>query len=104
MTEEKLIPIKKLCTHYQVEMSLFSDLDEFGLVEIQSIENSLYIHEDKISVVEKIIRIQQDLNINLEGVDAVMNLLDKINDLQTELNSLKNRLRLYEDETRYFDN
>ena len=40
---------------------------------------------------------QKDLNINLEGVDTVLNLLDKINDLQTQLNTVQNRLRLYED-------
>mgnify|MGYP006139912525 FL=1 len=78
-------------------MSLFSELHEFGIIEILTIENSNFIHEDKISVVEKVVRMQKDLNINLEGVDTVLNLLDKINDLQTELNTVKNRLRLYED-------
>ena len=97
MSKEKLILINQLCTHYQVEMSLFSELHEFGIIEILTIENSNFIHEDKISVVEKVVRMQKDLNINLEGVDTVLNLLDKINDLQTELNTLKNRLRLYED-------
>jgi len=97
MTEEKLIPLKELCTHYRVEISFFSELDEFGLIEILSVEDSLYIQEDTVRVVEKIIRIHQDLNINLEGVDAVLNLLEKINNLQEELNSVKNRLRLYED-------
>jgi hypothetical protein len=97
MTEEKLIALKELCTHYRVEISFFSELDEFGLIEIQSVEDSLYIHEDTVRVVEKIIRIHKDLNINLEGVDAVLNLLERINILQEELNSVKNRLRLYED-------
>jgi hypothetical protein len=78
-------------------MSLFSDLHEFGIIEILTIEDSYFIHEDKISVVEKVVRMQKDLNINLEGVDTVLNLLEKIKDLQTELNTVKNRLRLYED-------
>ncbi len=97
MSKEKLILIKQLCSHYEVEMSLFSELHDFGIIEILTIENSYFIHEDKISVVEKVVRMQKDLNINLEGIDTVMNLLDKINDLQTELNTIKNRLRLYED-------
>lgn len=97
MSREKLIQIKQLCTHYQVEMSLFSELNDFGIIEILTIEDSYFIHEDKISVVEKVVRMQQDLNINLEGVDTVFNLLDKINGLQSELNTVKNRLRLYED-------
>jgi chaperone modulatory protein CbpM len=97
MSKEKLILINQLCTYYQVEMSLFAELHDFGIIEILSIEDSYFIHEDKISVVEKVVRIQKDLNINLEGVDTVLNLLDKINNLQTELNTVKNRLRLYEE-------
>ena len=97
MSKENLIPIKQLCRHYQVEISLFSELNSLGIIEVLTIEDSHFIHEDKISVVEKVVRIQNDLNVNLEGVDTVLNLLDKINELQTELNAVKNRLRLYED-------
>lgn len=97
MSKEKLIPLNQLCTHYQVEMSFFSYLHEFGFVEILTIEESHFIHEYKINDVEKIIRMQKDLNINLEGIDTVFNLLEKISELQTELISVKNRLRLYED-------
>jgi len=97
MSKEKLILINQLCAHYQVEMSLFSELHDFGIIEIITIENSCFIPENKISVVEKVVRMQKDLNINLEGVVTVLNLLDKINDLQIELNTIKNRLRLYED-------
>ena len=97
MSKEKLILIPQLCAHYQVEMSFFSELHEFGIIEVLTIDNSTFIHEDKISVVEKVVRMKKDLNINLEGVDTVLNLLDKINDLQTQLNATQNRLRLYED-------
>lgn len=97
MNKEKLIQVNQLCTHYQVEMSLFSDLHEFGIIKIITIEDSYFIQEDKITVVEKVIRMHKDLNINLEGIDTVLNLLEKISALQTELNTVKNRLRLYED-------
>lgn len=96
MSKENLIPIKQLCKHYQVEISLFSELHNLGIIEVLTIEDAHFIHEDRIRVFEKVVRIQNDLNINLEGIDTVMNLLDKINDLQTELNTVKNRLRLYE--------
>lgn len=97
MSKEKLILINQLCTHYQVEMSLFSDMHAFGIIELLTIEDSYFIHEEKISVVEQIIRMKNDLNINLEGIDIVLNLLEKINDLQTDLTAVKNRLQLYED-------
>lgn len=97
MSKENLIPIKQLCRHYQVEISLFSELHNLGIIEVLTIEDTHFIHKDKINVVEKVVRIQNDLSVNLEGVDTVFNLLDKINELQNELNNLKNRLRLYEE-------
>ena len=43
------------------------------------------------------IRLHYDLNINLEGLDAVYNLLKRVENLQSEITSLHNKLRIYED-------
>lgn len=98
MTKENYIAINELCSHYKVEMSFFSNLNEFGLLELRTIEKTQYISIDKLNDLEKMLRLHQELNINTEGIDIVFNLLDKINNLQEELTSIKNRLRLYEDE------
>lgn len=95
MSKENFIPLAKLCTHYKVEMSFFSRLSEIGLIEITTMEQSQYIHPDKINDIEKMIRIHQELNVNMEGIDIVFNLLQKIDDLQNELISIKNKLDLY---------
>ncbi len=42
------------------------------------------------------IRMHHDLEVNPEGIDVVFNLLQKIERLQKDLNTTKNRLRLYE--------
>ena len=97
MSLKNFIPINQLCTHYKVEMSFFSSLNEFGLIEIKTFEQSYYIHQDKVNDIEKIIRMHQELDINFEGIDTIFNLLEKIKALQTELITTKNRLRLYED-------
>lgn len=95
MNIENLIPVPALCIHYEVEMSFFNNLSEMGLIEIKTIKDTQYIDTD-IYEIEKIIRMHQELAVNIEGIDVVLNLLQKIDDLQNELNSVKNRLRLYE--------
>nr|CCG00199.1 conserved hypothetical protein [uncultured Flavobacteriia bacterium] len=67
-----------------------------GLIQIQIIAEKEFIHQDQISDLEKIIRLHNELNMNLEGIDVVFNLLKKERALRKELNALKNRLRLYE--------
>lgn len=92
MSTKKFILLNNLCAHYNVEMSFFNSLNEFGLIEIILVEESQYIHHNKITDIEKMIRIHQELNVNIEGIDVVLNLLEKIEKLQNELIITKNKL------------
>ncbi|WP_426064664.1 chaperone modulator CbpM [Flavobacterium sp. DSP2-3-1] len=93
---ENLIPIPVLCDYYEVKLSFFTNLSDMGLLEIKTIETSQYIDSDAVYEIEKMVRMHQELNVNIEGIDIVFNLLQKIDALQNELTALKNRLRLYE--------
>lgn len=98
MNEKHFIPTQTICSHYNIEVSFVDALNNMGLIQIEIIEQSRFIHQDQISDLEKIIRLHEDLNVNLEGIDVVFNLLKKEEELKNELNTLKNRLRLYESE------
>tara|TARA_R110002126_G_scaffold74398_7_gene185567 strand:+ start:73 stop:369 length:297 start_codon:yes stop_codon:yes gene_type:complete len=93
-----LIPIDVLCVHYQVNDSFFKNLVSTGLLDLHIVEEVTYVHQDSLHEIEKIMRLHQELELNLEGVDVVLNLLQKINDLQNEIVVLKNRLALYENQ------
>ena len=96
MNIENLIPLSLLYKHYNIEMSFFNNLNEMGLIEIFTIDEAKYIHPDNLNEIEKMIRMHQELAVNIEGIELLINLLQKIDDLQGELISVKNRLRLYE--------
>ena len=96
MNKENLIPIEKLCVLYSVDIAFFLNLNEIGLIEIISLQQTDYIDETRITDIEKILRIHHELDINIEGIDAVFNLLQKIDELQIEVVALTNRLRLFE--------
>jgi len=98
MDTEKYIPVLHLCDLYQIEISFFKELNEEGLIELVSRQNSMYVHEEKLYKVERIIRIHRELNVNIEGIDVVLNLLEKVDTLQNEVYSMQSRLRLYEDD------
>ncbi len=98
METKDFIPVIQLCSHYKVELSFFKELNEVGLIDIITIEQASCLHLDKINDVEKMIRIHHELNVNIEGIDVVFNLLQKVGSLQSELNAMQNRLRLYEND------
>lgn len=98
MNEHNLISTQTLCTHYNIEISFIDALNTMDLIQVEIIEHNQYIHQEQLGILEKIIRLHYELNVNLEGIDIVFNLLDKERELKNELNNLRNRLRLYENE------
>lgn len=92
-----LISITTFCAHYNVPTTFINDLKDYELIEIVDSNNDNYIKTTQISEVEKLMRLHFDLNINLEGLDAVYNLLKRVEDMQNQITSLNNKLRLYED-------
>ena len=96
MSIENFIPLNTLCLHYKLEISFFNTLNENGLIEIQLVDEIQYVHKESIYEIEKIVRMHKELEVNIEGIDVVLNLLQKIDALQAELLTVRNRLLLYE--------
>ena len=93
-----LISTEEFCINHQIEISFISSLQEFGLVEVTTIKESSYIDVNQLQKLEKILRLYYDLDINIEGIEAITHLLNRVNDMQQEITALKNRLSLYEGE------
>jgi hypothetical protein len=96
MNVEQFIPVHAICTSYQIEVSFLNGLNEIGLLEINTIEDVSYIHQDHIGAVEKMIRLHHELDVNIEGIDVVFNLLNKLDAIQAELSAVRRRLKMYE--------
>lgn len=97
MDTKNLIPVQQFCERYEIEFSFIDSLNEFGLIEITYIKKNQFIALEKIQEIEKMIRLHHELGINLEGIDVIYNLLEKVSNLNNEINDLKNRIEFYED-------
>lgn len=93
---KNLIPATKFCASHNIDLSFIRSLQETGLIDITTIEETGFIHASQLQQLEKIVRLYYELDINLEGIESVIQLLQRVTDMQDEINSLKNRLRLYE--------
>jgi len=97
MESEDMIVLDEFCTSHQVEVSFVRTLEEHGLIETIIVNETLYIQENELPKLEQILRLHQELNINSEGVDAIINLLKRIENMQNEITVLRNKLNFYEE-------
>src|SRR4051812_14094319 len=96
MQDENFISTELLCIHHSIEPSFVYALYENGLIEITRMESSDFIHVSQLSELEKMIRLHYDLQINIEGIEAITHLIKRIEKMQDELNDLNNRLKHFE--------
>ena len=96
MQTDQLIEIGLFCTNYNVEYSFVQSLGEAGLIETVVIQETKYIQIPQLQKLESIIRLHDDLDINLEGIEVVHHLLKRVETMQNEILTLKNRLRFFE--------
>jgi len=104
MQTDFLITIEEFCENYNVEISFISSLQKTGLIEIVNIKDSGFIDADQLVQLEKFVRLYYDLDINLEGIETVNHLLKRIESMQSEVITLRNRLRIYEKTDKYINN
>jgi len=93
---EELIIIEEYIRHSLIEPQFIALLEENDLIHPQEIENKRYLHTDEVNNLECYARLYYDLSINIEGIDAIHHLLERIHTLQEEMGDLRNRLQLWE--------
>jgi hypothetical protein len=96
MEQADIIVLDEFCASHQVEISFVRSLEEYGLVQTIIVDETLCVPGNELSKLEQIVRLHQELNINSEGIDVIINLLQRIENLQKENNELRNKLNLYE--------
>lgn len=96
MNSEDLILIDLFCLHHGIEVNFIAALKEYGMIKIIVIEEKEYFSLEQLAAIEKIIRLHFDLEINLEGIDVIMNLLNQIDDFKSQLVITQNKLDFFE--------
>ncbi len=96
MEKENLILVSHYCKQTSTSIAFIDSLQEYGFIQVLLVEAHKYVYPQDIEEIERINRLQEELGINLEGIDALNHLLLKITHLEKELKITKDRLRIYE--------
>lgn len=96
MQTGEMIIVNEFCVHHNISISFINALQQSGLIEITETEQQLYLHESQLPHLEKMVRLYYEMDINLEGIETITYLLNKMNEMQQQITQLNNRLSIYE--------
>lgn len=94
--QTELIIVKEYCQKSNLDPTFLRLLEEVGLIDFDTVEGEKYIYVSQLPRLEQYTRMYYDLSINIEGIDAIQHLLDRIQRMQNDISQLQSRLRLYE--------
>lgn len=92
MENDELIPAEDFCMYHNIEYSFINSLEDSGLIRVTAVEHHTYIPVDELQKLEKFVRLHYDLDINIEGIETINYLLEKIEEMNKQLLQLKNSL------------
>ncbi len=96
MQPQNLVPVTQFCTQHNIEIGFINQLQEYQLIEFVSNEESVFVEEERLRQLEKLVRLHFELGVNMEGIDVINGLLQKLEAAQSEMEVLKGRLLFYE--------
>ncbi len=92
MEEENYISIRTFCQLHGVKESFVHSMCEFDIVRVDQKKGEAMLSTEELPLLEKMVRLHNELDINEEGVQAVFHLLQQVEDLQNEVAMLKRKL------------
>ena len=92
--QTELIIVSEYCQKCHIEPSFIEMLEEGGLINVRTEAGKHYLLVSELPNVERYSRMYYDLSINMEGIDAIHHLLERMESMQQEIYSLHNKLRL----------
>ncbi|MGJ1203936.1 chaperone modulator CbpM [Sphingobacterium lactis] len=87
--EKTLFRVIDICRTNNIEQAFIQELHSNGLIEIIVQEEQEYLEEEQVLHVERYSTWHYELELNVQGIEVVHNLIEKIEDLQRELRYLR---------------
>lgn len=95
--QAEFITVTEYCIHHHTDRSFIEALEQSGLIALTRVaDEQPLIAYDQLLELERYIHWYHDLDINLEGIETIRYLLEKVAKMQEHIHQLETRLRQYE--------
>lgn len=96
MPQSHAISAEVFCFNHKIDYQFIEQLHQYGLIETMQESETLYIPEEQLAELEKMVRLHFEMDINVEGIETIHYLLQRMDNMQKEITALRNRLDFYE--------
>ncbi len=95
MATKRYILVQQYCENTSIEDEFVYKLHEYGIVKFESREQALFLNEKDITEIERNFRLHRDLGINYEGLDALQQMMKRLQKMEKEIKLLNKKLSLF---------
>jgi hypothetical protein len=96
METAEMIAADEFCVHHHIEISFIHSLNDRGLLEVSLVDEKIFLPNDQLCQLEKMVRWHYEMEINLEGIETIHHLLQQMGQMQRQISQLSNKLQIYE--------
>ena len=93
--DTELIIFNEYCQKRHTDPTIIISLEEGGLIEIRTVDGERYLLASQLRELERYSHLYYDLSINIEGIDAIHHMLERMDDMRREITSLRKQLLLF---------
>ena len=92
----KYVTIREFSAFHKVDVHLIEEFIHFGLLEPLEKDNQPCIREEDIEPLEAMVRLHEELEVNLPALETIMHMRQRLLQLQARVEELEGQLRWYE--------
>lgn len=96
MFNDEIVLVEVFCEAYNITSESVSQWHKMGLIELLNEDNKSYLRNDELEKIEKLIKIQTELQVLPADIDIVYNLIEQLKYLQQENNRLRRILNEFD--------
>ncbi|GJM34148.1 MAG: hypothetical protein DHS20C18_31490 [Saprospiraceae bacterium] len=90
------ISIREFCDFHSIDTGLIDEIIEFGLFVPKERDKQPCIPEEEIGTLETILRLHTELGVNWAGIETILYMRERLQQLQQQKQELEQQLREFQ--------
>jgi hypothetical protein len=95
MPVTKLIAVKTFCLQHNIPADFILELHQHEIIQLVIEKRNRFIPVKQLQELERIVRIYRDLQLDINGIQTVLHLVNRLQEKEAEITALRNQLNFF---------